>query len=91
MSRLSSQIKSKGQALTEYMVATVFLTIIVWYAFVGGSVDDTTGQGGLWEDQPVNATGNYLDRQHPNNIALPGLIQAVHQKQEDFAAKIYEP
>lgn len=92
MTKLPGQARQhQGQALTEYMIATVFLTILVWYAFVGGSPDDT-GRGGLWETEQVDATGNLLDdRFDKNEIALPGVIQAVHAKQENFAASIYEP
>lgn len=81
---------SKGQALTEYMVAAVFLMIIVWYGLVGGSVDNA-GNGGIWEDEDVQATGTYLDEYHPSATSAPGLVQALHKKQEDFVDSIYEP
>ncbi|MCG8314442.1 MAG: hypothetical protein MI976_14640 [Pseudomonadales bacterium] len=71
-----------GQALTEYMVAAVFLMIIVWYALVGGD---------LWSTEPDPVTGTMLDRQHSPSTAAPGLVQALHKKQSDFANSIYEP
>ncbi len=81
----------EGQALTEYMVAAVFLMIIVWYGFVGGSVGND-GSGGLWEtDSEHVGTGEYLDEYHSGAIATPGLVQALHRKQEDFIESIYQP
>lgn len=81
----------QGQALTEYIVAAVFLMIIVWYGLVGGSVE-TDGSGGLWETDPDHkGTGVYLDDAHPGSIATPGLVQALHKKQDDFVDSIYQP
>lgn len=79
-----------GQALTEYMIGTVFLVIIVWYGLVGGS-PDALGNGGLWETDAVNAKGTYLEQRQPSAKALPGLIQSLHKKQDDFQNYIYQP
>ena len=86
---------SRGQALTEYLVAAVFLMIIVWYGLVGGSVE-ADGSGGLWEtDGEHLATGAYLDERESGgattSVAAPGLVQALHKKQEDFIDSIYQP
>jgi hypothetical protein len=91
MQKYPKNNKQNGQALTEYIVAAVFLMIIVWYGLVGGSVE-SDGSGGLWEtDADHTGTGVYLDDAHPDSIATPGLVQALHKKQDDFVESIYQP
>ena len=80
----------KGQVLTEYLIATIFLSLMVWYAIVGGSVNGL-GEGGLHDQSGPNATGKLLDRQSPGAIAMPGLVHVLHQKQKTFAKEIYGP
>lgn len=74
--------KQQGQALAEYMIAAVFLSIVVWYALVGGGVLAT---------DPDPVVGVILEEKRPQSGAAPGLVQALHKKQDDFAEKIYEP
>jgi len=90
MKLLSLNATPKGQVLTEYMIATVFLSLMVWYAIVGGSVD-AAGQGGLDDLDGSPSTGTYLDRQHSDAISMPGLVHVLHQKQKTFATEIYGP
>lgn len=91
MTKISKR-RLKGQAFTEYLIAAIFLTFIVWYALVGGSVE-ADGSGGLWEtDADHKGTGLFLDTRHGNNdTPMPGVAQALHKKQEDFVQSIYQP
>ncbi len=82
---------SRGQALVEYLLVAAFMSVIIWYALIGGSIDNN-GRGGLYEtDDEYLATGNYLDAQHPGSEPAPGLVQALHGKQERFIESIYQP
>ena len=78
----------KAQVLTEYLIATIFLSLMVWYAIVGGSVDET-GEGGLNDLNGTPGTGTYLDKQHTDALAMPGLVHVLHKKQKTFAKEIY--
>ena len=78
--------------MAEYIVVSVFLGLFVWYAIVGGSVDGATNKGGWMEtDIDVTGTGEIYDKYHPADPAVPGLIQAIHEKQETFSDSIYMP
>ena len=92
--RSFSSGSTRGQALTEYLVAAVFLMIIVWYGLVGGGVE-ADGSGGLWEtDGEHEGTGEYWERRAESEAErspTPGLVQALHKKQEDFINSIYQP
>lgn len=80
--------RQRGQALTEYVAVAVFLMIIVWYALVGGTTN-SAGEGGLYEtDVGVVTKGTYAPA---SEDAQPGLIQALHFKQENFQQQIYQP
>ncbi|OUS31238.1 hypothetical protein A9Q99_04365 [Gammaproteobacteria bacterium 45_16_T64] len=84
--------RHSGQVMAEYIIASVFLGLFVWYAIVGGSVDGATGKGGMLEtDVSVTGTGAVLDRATGTNVAVPGLVQALHNKQVDFSNEIYKP
>lgn len=90
--RRFSRKQCSGQVMAEYVIASVFLGLFVWYAIVGGSVDSATGKGGMLEtDVTVTGTGTVLDRTDANNVAMPGLAQALHNKQVEFANEIYKP
>jgi len=86
---------SRGQVMAEYIVVSVFFGLFVWYAIVGGSVTATgpTGTEGGWMETDVNVrgTGNKYDEYHPVDTPMPGLIQAIHSKQERFTDSIYQP
>ncbi len=86
-----SSVCQKGQALAEYIIASVFLSIMVWYALVGGSVDPASGKGGLYETEAIETTGHYQDRFRPGDRPAPGLVQALHKRQDDFKEAIYQP
>ena len=78
--------------MAEYIIVSVFLGLFVWYAIVGGSVNGTTKSGGWMEtDINVAGTGETYDKYHPTDTAIPGLIQAIHEKQETFSESIYQP
>ena len=78
--------KQRGQALAEYVIGAAFLTIVVWYALVGGTKNQLTGKGGLYETDTVPVSGAYLK---DDNSTAPGLIQALHKKQVTFQDDIY--
>lgn len=81
-----------GQVMTEYLVVTIFLVILVWYAIVGGSVDPSTKKGGWTDPELTLGTGNYYDEYHEtSDLEAPGLVQAIHNKQDTFASEIYKP
>jgi hypothetical protein len=82
--------KVSGQAQIEYLVCAMCLMMLVWYAFVGG-VDSSTGRGGLHETEVVNTTGHFTEVFVENPSATPGLVQSLHQKQEDFKTALYKP
>jgi hypothetical protein len=76
--------------MIEYSICTLFIGIFVWYALIGGSVNDT-GSGGYWETEAIDVTGRLVDEHSANPVAAPGLVQALHKKQEDFRSSIYQP
>lgn len=82
--------KGRGQAQIEYLVCATCLMMFVWYAFVGG-VDPNTGEGGLMETDVVETTGLFVEAHVESPSATPGLVQAMHQKQEDFKTALYQP
>lgn len=91
MNKLSNR-QQKGQVMAEYIIASVFLSLFVWYAIFGGSVDGTTGKGGMLEtDVNVLGKGAVLERTNSDNVAMPGLVQAIHHKQVTFSDEIYKP
>lgn len=85
--------RQRGQALVEYVVCAVFLTLIVWFALVGRSVSGAkpVAERGVMETE-VKAPdpGGYL-----GNRALPGevggLLQVMEQKQVDYRETIFRP
>jgi len=86
--------KYSGQVMSEYIIASIFMGLFVWYAIVGGSVDPVTGRGGLQEtDASIQGSGVYYDKYHNNSASVraPGLVQALHKKQKDFSNEIYKP
>ena len=88
--RTLSNRRSKGQVMAEYIIASVFLSLFVWYAIVGGSIEG--GKGGMLEtDVNVLGKGAVLERTNSDYVAMPGLIQAIHNKQETFSDEIYKP
>ncbi len=86
---------SQGQVMAEYIVVSVFFGLFVWYAIVGGSVTATgpTGTEGGWMETQADVlgTGNKYDEYRPGDAPMPGLIQAIHSKQETFTDSIYQP
>lgn len=94
----STFISSRGQVMAEYIVVSVFFGLFVWYAIVGGSVD-SSGSGGWLETDgehfnkvdAATANGVIYDKYHPGDTPMPGLIQAIHTKQETFSESIYQP
>ena len=84
--------KQRGQVMTEYIIVSVFLSILVWYAIVGGSVDPTTKKGGWTDPDLTEGTGTYYDKYHDTaGLEAPGLVQAMQSKQDRFASQIYKP
>ncbi|OUR88226.1 hypothetical protein A9Q81_24465 [Gammaproteobacteria bacterium 42_54_T18] len=82
----------RGQVMTEYLIATMFLVILVWYAIVGGTTDPKTKKGGWADTELTPGTGTYYDEFHDTaGLEAPGLVQAIHNKQETFASAIYKP
>ena len=41
--------KSSGQVMTEYLIASGFLAVVVWFSVVGGGVDNN--------GDPINTPG----------------------------------
>ena len=79
------QIHSQhGQIMKEYIIVTVFLSILVWYAIVGG--------GGWTDTTLTEGTGTYYDEYHDTaGLEAPGLVQAINNSQDRFAGEIYKP
>lgn len=93
--KVSSHIASRGQVMAEYIIVSVFFGLFVWYAIVGGSVTTggPTGTQGGWMETDVNVTGTgqKYDDYYQGDTPMPGLIQAIHQKQVTFSESIYRP
>ncbi|MCG8669822.1 MAG: hypothetical protein MI867_10455 [Pseudomonadales bacterium] len=70
--------------MVEYVVVLSFFMIMLWYAMVGGSSD--------WTDpETTEGTGAQVDRTFDNPPAYPGLVNALHDKQESFRSRVYQP
>lgn len=84
MKPINRRSVSSGSVMVEYMIVVVFLMIMIWYAVVGGSfnwMDPTTHTG----------TGNQVDRVNSNATPYAGVANTLHDKQESFRSRIYQP
>jgi hypothetical protein len=76
--------KNNGGVLMEYLVVTVALIAAMWWAIVG----DT----GYWgTNDPEDLKGSIMMDPADDPGSRPSLINALNDKQYDFAREVYQP
>ena len=75
--------KQRGAVMSEYIIVTVFLSLMVLYGLVGGSLFGIDAEQSTGED----FNGQSGDGKGP----APGVVQAVHARGDTFATQIYQP
>lgn len=73
----------KGAAMSEYIIVTAFLSLMVLYGLVGGDIFGTDS---------TKSTGEDFNRDAPGGVGpSPGVVQSIHERGKTFANKIYQP
>ena len=75
--------RQRGAVMSEYIIVTVFLSLMVLYGLVGGNLFGTDAEQSTGEDYNPKAA----DGKGP----APGVVQVVHERGDTFAAQIYQP
>lgn len=75
-------LHNKGSVTIEYVIVTLLLMIPVWYALMGGS--------GPWTSTPQNKGNLTKPAVAPVSIN-PGVVQALGERENDFANAINQP
>lgn len=76
--------KNNGGVLAEYLVVTLTLIAAIWWAIVGD-----TGYHG--SNDPAQHDASILMRTTDEQRDAPSLINALNDKQYQFAHDVYQP
>ena len=77
----NSKSSQCGQAMSEYVIVTMFLSMLLWFAIAG--VD--------WsKPEPTTTEDSLYYGEHAVKGEV-GLVQAIHGKQNEFTNSIYKP
>lgn len=83
--------RSEGSAMSEFVILSVFASVLIYYGLMGAAEPSLLGGGRGPLNTSVGAgTGALLDRVDEKAVAAPGLMQALHYKQEEFIEEIYK-
>lgn len=80
--------QQRGSAMSEFMIMSVWASVLIYYALVGAAPDETTGRTGPLNQSTAAGTGALLDRLDEDAIAFPGLTQSLKVKQDNFITEI---
>lgn len=69
--------------MAEYLLVSVLLMLVIWYAIVGGSGD--------WLDPDKPENHGDLSTTQPPATQYPSVMNAIQAKQHQFTRDIYQP
>jgi hypothetical protein len=75
--------RQRGSVMSEYVIVTLLLSLMVFYGLVGGNFAGTDADKSTGED--LNRLA--VDGKGP----APGLSQALQKRGDDFTNQIYQP